>query len=129
MRYYYDLESFPEMTLSASDNNYAGFSVIKLRDPLTNDYTQDTISFVGHRVSAVAPFTSGQYNEVVTLQTPKGMLVASTTYADGGAGVATSVPRVVYMIHNGNGVFINKTKLIIIYYNSTNPKKRVIIVK
>lgn len=129
MKFYYDLENVNTLNFISyigSDSNYSGFSMTKLRD--NNKYTSDKISFLGYRVKAGAPFTVGQYNETVTLQTTQGMVVASTTYADPGSGLATEIKRVHYMIHNGTGIFKNKTWLTIDFNNTSVPAKRVITV-
>jgi hypothetical protein len=130
MKYYYKLGD--DLTVDfipyTGESNYSGISVTKLTDSKHSTYIGGEITVIGYRLNTRQPFKKAKYNETYTLQTNKGMFVASKTYNDSGTGIDTTVPVVNYMIYNGTGIFKGKTRMNIKFHNNTIPKTRTITV-
>lgn len=110
-------------------SSYSGVTMIHLTN---SNYTlldlSSQITFVGYRLAAnpAAGWLVGQYNETITMQTPSGMVVASTTYDDLGTGFATTTSSETYMVYNGTGTYANARNLVIYFNNTVVPNARTV---
>ena len=108
---------------------YSGVTMLHLTN---SDYTlldpSSQITFVGYRLAAnpATGWPIGKYNETITLQTPSGMVVASTTYYDPGTGFATTTPSETYTVYNGTGNYANARYLVIYFDNTVVPNTRTV---
>lgn len=119
----YDLQHIPTVEFIPNhdgQSSYSGIRMTKLKKANFVDYVNNSkMTFIGYRITPYTPFVMSHYSQTITLQTPNGMVVASTLYIDKGISATTvGIKSLKCMILNGTGIYKDKTWMNIYFDNN-----------